>query len=172
MPRGTINLDPTAYLTAGVRGEGEARQFVLQGSGGQDLVSLILDREQAAALSEAIDELLALLGERYPRDLDELAIPAHDRMALLNPVQPHFAIAHFQLAYKAERDRAVIIAVELQRIRHTPPRRARVVRFWVTREQLVGLARRVERVLGAPVAACPFCGQPLGPDEHHCPRLN
>jgi uncharacterized repeat protein (TIGR03847 family) len=159
-------------LTVGVRGKGEEQQFVLQGSAGPNLVTLRIDREQAAALSEAIGELLALLAERYPRDLNELAIPIHDRMRLLEPVQPSFSIAHFQLAYKAEQDRAVVIAVELQRIRLTPARAARIVRFWVTREQLVALARRVEYVLGAPSTACPFCGQPIDPEGHHCARLN
>jgi hypothetical protein len=66
----------------------------------------------------------------------------------------------------------VVIALELQRIRHEPPRAARVIRFWVTREQLVALARRVETILGTPSAACPFCGQPIGPDGHHCARHN
>ncbi|MBN1640511.1 MAG: DUF3090 family protein [Anaerolineae bacterium] len=164
MPHKTIDLDPTAHLTVGVLGEGDELRFVLQGSAGGELVTLTIDREQTAALSEAIGDLLSVLQEQYARELNELAIPVQERLYLLEPVQPLFPVAHFQLAYHAARDRAVVIAVELLHIQHTPDRAARVARFWVTREQLVALARRAEYLLGGPDLLCPFCGQPVEPE--------
>jgi len=83
-----------------------------------------------------------------------------------------FHVAHFQLTYQAESDRAVVIAVELQRVRALEQPEPRVMRLWVAREELLGIARHIERMLLGQGPLCPACRQPLGPERHDCVRGN
>jgi len=170
--RQVIDLNPAEQLVLDVRGASDETVFLLQGRVGKHEVTLIIDQAQAGALADATHELFDLLDKRYPRPINELEIPYLARMSPQELARPMLHVAYFQLAYQAESDRAVLIAAELRRIRTLEPQEPRLVRFWLTREQLLGIARRIERILVGPGPVCPACGQPLGPAGHYCVRGN
>ncbi len=47
-----------------------------------------------------------------------------------------------------------------------------VMRVRLSAAQATGFVRRAGRVLSAGRPPCPFCGQPLNPEGHICPRKN
>jgi uncharacterized repeat protein (TIGR03847 family) len=46
------------------------------------------------------------------------------------------------------------------------------VRFWVSREQALALARHGAAVAAAGRPRCELCGNPIDPEGHVCPALN
>ncbi|MGD2050511.1 MAG: DUF3090 family protein, partial [Chloroflexota bacterium] len=63
-----IELNPVSHLTIGTVGEPGHRVFYLQGSKGTDLVSLIIEKQQASMLASSLETLLEELSEKYPDD--------------------------------------------------------------------------------------------------------
>jgi hypothetical protein len=59
----------------------------------------------------------------------------------------------------------------LQRVRPLG-QEPRIIRLWMTREELLGIARHLERTIVGQAATCPACGQPLGSQSHACVRSN
>lgn len=172
MAQQIIDLNPAEQLMLDVHSASDQAVFLLQSRAGEHEITLTFDQAQAIALAEATHQLFDLLDKQYPRPINELEIPYLDRMSPQEPVRPLLHVAYFQLAYQAENDRTVLIAAELRRIRTLEPQEPRLVRFWITREQLLGIARRIERILVGPGPVCPACGQPLGPAGHYCVRGN
>lgn len=166
-----VDLNPAEHLVVEAIGAPEEPLFLIQASAGDREAALVIDSDQAVALVDAIHELLDLLDQQYPRAINHLELPHLGRMAPRPWSQPMFHVAHFQLAYQEEGDRTVVIAVELQRVR--PLREEpRIIRLWMTREELLGIARRLERALMGQGPICPACGQPLEPGRHDCIRSN
>jgi uncharacterized repeat protein (TIGR03847 family) len=173
MPREVIDLNPAEHITVGAMEDNGERVFLLQGQGSSRPVTLIIDHEQALALSIAGGELLDLVEEQYSREIDQFQIPPEASMLLRTPVQPLFEVAQFQLGYDAQHDSIVIISAELP----IDPAgqgsgNVSVVRFWITREQMVGLIQQIERVVAEDGPPCPACGQPALSEGHVCVRMN
>jgi uncharacterized repeat protein (TIGR03847 family) len=166
-----IDLDPIEHITVEAIGVAEGRNFVLQGQSEDQLVTLSLDSDQIQGLSIAGNELLDILDEEYPRDLDLLQIPSSEHMVLREPIDPLFEIAQFQLGYDAERDSLIIIVIELPAGLELSTTELAIVRFWLSREQMVALLRQIDQVLGLSLRICPGCGQPMAGD-HVCVRNN
>jgi uncharacterized repeat protein (TIGR03847 family) len=167
-----IDLDPTDHITIDTFGASEEGTFVLQGQAGECLIALTLDSDQLLGLSIAGNELLDILDEEYPRELNLLQIPPPERLALRLPIDPLFAIAQFQLGYDAGRDALLIIVIELPADLDLEQTEFAVVRFWISREQMVALLRQMDQVLGVTLRICPGCGQPIEAREHRCLRNN
>jgi uncharacterized repeat protein (TIGR03847 family) len=166
-----IDLNPAEHLVVDAIGAPEEPLFLIQAHAGEQEIALLIDSNQAVALVDSIYELFDLLDKQYPRPINELELPHLGRMAPRQQRRPMHHVAHFQLAYQAESDKTVLIAVELQRVR-VLEQEPRVIRLWMTREELLGIARRLEHTLVGEGLICPACGQPLGPDPHHCVRNN
>ncbi len=166
-----VDLNPAEHLVVEDIGAPEEPLFLIQARAGDQEAALVIDGDQAVALVDAIHELFDLLDKQYPRPIDELELPNLGPMSPHQQSQPTFHVAHFQLAYQAESDRTVVIAVELRRVRALE-QEPRVVRLWMTREELLGIARRLQRTLVGQGPTCPACGQPLDPGAHDCVRSN
>ncbi len=66
MPNIEIDLNPVDFITVGTVGPKGQRVFHLQAGKDEQIVSLIIEKEQAWALSEAIRELVEDLEQRFP----------------------------------------------------------------------------------------------------------
>lgn len=167
-----IDLNPAKHITVDVIDGPEERTFVLQGQSGDALVSLIIDGEQAAALSVAGSELLDILEEHYSREINRLGIPQEESMRLRLPADPLFEVAEFQLGYDEQQDRVVIITIELPLRGHPDGSELGIVRFWISREQVIALVRKIDQLFEPALPICLACGQPIAPSGHHCLRDN
>lgn len=102
-----IELNPAEFLTLGTVGPKGRRVFYLQAASGDVLISLIIEKEQARALGDAIEELLEDLDTRYPGR----TIPvSSDNLDLREPINPRFRVAQMGLGYDEDRDLIVLVA--------------------------------------------------------------
>jgi uncharacterized repeat protein (TIGR03847 family) len=172
MPQEIIDLDPTESIAIEAMRDPSELLFLIQGQKDGQLVTLIIDHEQAVALSLAGGELLELLEETYAREINQFEIPSAESLVLREPVDPLFEIAEFQLGYDADRDYLVIITLELPIDPGIDASDLGIVRFWITREQMVALIRQIDQLILESPPVCPACGQLLQDKGHICLRAN
>ena len=109
-----IELNPVDFITIGTIGPRGQRIFHLQSGQGKQLVSLIIEKEQARALSEAIREMLDDLGKRNPNVVGSIAVNLSGvDMDLREPIEPVFRVAQMGLGYDEDHDLVVLVAQEL-----------------------------------------------------------
>jgi len=141
MPNTEIDLNPVDFITVGTVGPKGQRVFHLQAGKGDQVVSLIIEKEQAWALSEAIRELVEDLEERYPTE--ETSEAASINMELRDPLEPLFRVAQMGLGYDEDRRMVVLVAQELVATEEdTDPESIQpgIVRMWCSRVQMRALS--------------------------------
>jgi uncharacterized repeat protein (TIGR03847 family) len=149
-----IELNPVDFITVGTIGPRGQRIFHLQGGQGRQLVSLIIEKEQAWALSEAIRELLDDLVKRKPDPSDdEPADFSGIDMDLREPIEPVFRVAQMGLGYDEDRDMIVLVAQEMLISNETDEEAEEpdpgVVRLWCNRQQMKLLSEYTLEVVKA-----------------------
>ena len=161
-----IELNPVTHLTVGTIGPPGQRIFYLQGSRGADIISLIIEKQQASMLASSLETLLEDLSEKYPAE--EKREPVWTDMRLREPVEPLFRVGNMGLGYNEEVDRIVVVAYELVE----EDEEANAVSLWATRAQAQALVKHANDVVNAGRPICGNCGQPIDPDSHFCPNRN
>jgi probable phosphomutase (TIGR03848 family)/uncharacterized repeat protein (TIGR03847 family) len=167
MPEANIlyDLNPVTQITVGAVGVPGKRTFYLQGRQGRTLVTLTAEKEQVAALSTGIDQLLDRLGWGG-RAVQVTAA----EMELSEPIEPLFRIGQLGLGYDAEQNLLVLVAYELPQEEEAAT--VNVVRFWASQEQMRALARHSAAIVAAGRPICVLCGRPIDPQGHFCPKRN
>lgn len=158
----SYDLPSVDVVTVGTVGPPGRRVFYLQARWADRLVTLKLEKQQVAALSTAVLELLADLPPpgALPTDLD-----------LVPPVEPEWQVGTMALgAYDEVTDRAMLVAEEAITDDDEIP--GDVARFGLSRAQLAALAQRGQELVTAGRPPCPWCGLPVDPSGHVCPRSN
>jgi len=148
MPHTEIELKPVDFITVGTIGPKGKRVFHLQAGKGSQIVSLIIEKEQAWALSEAVKELIDDLDERYPDiPTEEMEFDTGSvDMDLREPIEPIFRVAQMGLGYDEENDMIVLVAQELiaddEEEEDLDPEAIEpgVVRMWCDRQQMRALS--------------------------------
>jgi uncharacterized repeat protein (TIGR03847 family) len=173
--------DVQAFTTVAV-GRPGARVFHLQVRSGTSVVTIRCEKAQVAALAEYLSRLLADLP-------DPVDTPPQDALAAFEPLLPEFVLGSIGVAYDLDDERVVVhfeeidlsddeddeddedLAAGLLSGLGEGPERASV-RVALTR----GLARAfIEHATGVVLAGrptCRFCGRPMDPGGHPCPRMN
>jgi uncharacterized repeat protein (TIGR03847 family) len=177
--------DPPERFVAGTVGPPGQRTFFLQARAGTRVTSVSLEKQQVIALAQRVDELL---DEVMRAADDDPVVPAlaprdlTDDHPLEQPIVEEFRAGTMTLSWDAEDDRVVVEVFPFteealihpdqpeEEIEEPEPEEILLVRL------PAGLARafceRAEKVIAAGRAACPFCGGPVDPDGHLCPRAN
>lgn len=137
-----IELNPVDFITIGTIGPKGQRVFHLQGGKDAQIVSMVIEKEQAWALSEAINELLDDLSTRFPEeDSPSIDLSKLD-MDLREPIEPVFRVSQMGLGYDEDHKKIVLVAQELVvRDGETDPDLVEpgVVRLWCDRAQMHAL---------------------------------
>jgi len=109
-----IEINPVDFVTIGTIGPKGQRTFHLQSGRGNQLITLLIEKEQAWALSEAIREMLSDLQQRRP-DPDSAAEPDFTGvdMDLREPIEPVFRVSQMGLGYDEDSDMIVLVAQEM-----------------------------------------------------------
>ncbi|MBZ0307054.1 MAG: DUF3090 family protein [Anaerolineae bacterium] len=145
-----IELNPVDFITAGTVGPKGRRVFYLQAGHSSKTVSLILEKEQARALGDAIKELLDDLNERYPDNPEKHSNIASLNMELRDPIEPEFRIAQIGLGYDEVRNQVVIVVQEmvvLEEDEDPELMNPGVARFWGSREQFRALSQWIAKLV-------------------------
>jgi uncharacterized repeat protein (TIGR03847 family) len=153
MPSREIELNPVDFITVGTIGPKGQRIFHLQGGKDKQLVSLLIEKEQAFALSEAIREMLEDLDERHPDAEQSGAVDLSKLdMDLREPIEPVFRVAQMGLGYDEDRDMVVLVAQELVATEEDADPNLvdpGIVRMWCSRDQMRTLSAYTLEVVQA-----------------------
>lgn len=165
--------DRVVVGTVGLPG---ARTFYLQVRTGARIVSVAMEKQQSALLSDKIDEMLdQLMGATGNPFSVPSATPAElvDNDPLDQPVAEEFRTGAIGLGWDPS---TVQIVLEVYPIGEGADEDVESVSFepaeMLTVRMPVGTARafaeRTREVVGAGRPICPFCGQPIDADGHTC----
>ena len=161
-------LNPVSHLTVGTVGEPGNGIFYLQGSQGSQIISLVIEKEQAAMMAASFDSLLVDLNSKHPEGTRTAEEPIWGDMRLREPLTPLFRVGHMGLGYNEDSDQVVLIAYELVEEGEEP----NIVSFWTSRPQVRALIKQATAVVSAGRPICGNCGQPMDADGHFCPNRN
>ena len=178
-------FDPPERFVAGTVGPPGGRTFFLQARTGARVTSVALEKQQVSVLAERIEELL---DELLSSAEGESTIPAmspvslEDNDPLEQPIVEEFRAGTMTLSWDASDERIVVEVFPLteesvvepgtpeEEIEEPEPEEVLLVRL------PAGLARafsaRAQAVVSAGREPCPFCGGPMDPGGHLCPRAN
>lgn len=181
MPRQVFEFDPPDRFVAGTVGQPGERAFYLQASTGGRVTSVLLEKQQVRALAERVEELL---DEVLRRSGGTAPVPAvapvelEDRAPLESPLTEEFRVGAMALSWDEDSERVVIEAaasgeeadeeLDLEDDENGPD----ILRVRVTGSVARAFVKRALAVVEAGRPPCPFCGQPLDPSGHICPRSN
>jgi uncharacterized repeat protein (TIGR03847 family) len=171
MTRTEIELKPCDLLTTDAIGKPGKRVFYLQGSQGQRVVTLLVEKVQIQTMALGVEQFLAEIMKRYPDLPPSEGEYREEVMKILPPVDPLFRVGDLGLAYDHESDLAVLVAREVVP-EGGDAEETGVVRFWCTRSQIRSLSQWALVVASRGRPVCPYCGEPMEPEGHFCPKKN
>lgn len=194
MPRQVFFYDPPERFVAGAVGQPGERTFFLQARGGGRMTSVALEKLQVASLAQRLEELL---DEVLRRSEDPTGVPAvtptdlEDNESLEQPILEEFRVGTMALAWDPQEEKVMIEAQaateeeqedgedeeeedesEPEPFSDEALEGPDVLRVSITPAAARAFAQRALKIVAAGRPPCPFCGQPLDPDGHICPRQN
>lgn len=158
---------PTRFIAGTVGMPGE-RTFYLQATDGKKTISVALEKEQVAALADRIE---SLLGEVAARN-DDIEIPAYvpaeadDREPLATPIDEEFRVGVIGIGWDTAVNKVVIEA------QSQDEDSSDVLIVFIAAGYARAFIARSRLLVAAGRPGCPFCGLPLDPTGHICPRSN
>lgn len=168
-------MDAPDRFVPGTVGEPGRRAFFLQARKGDTVVSVGLEKSQVAALATRLSELLIAVDDAGAEAVPRLV---RDDGPLDEPLVDAFRVGPMALAWDAATRRVVIEAQPLSEENDyvEVPDDAQdgpdVMRVRIEPGMARDFVRRAAGLMEAGRPACPFCGQPLEPTGHFCPRGN
>jgi uncharacterized repeat protein (TIGR03847 family) len=102
-----IELDPVERITAGAMGPPGQRVFYLQGRKGDQLVTLLVEKQQVQLLAASVVEILARVGKETGQG------PPEEEMGLDEPLVAEWRAGRLSIGYQEERDLLMLEAEEL-----------------------------------------------------------
>jgi len=187
--------DPPERFVAGTVGPPGQRTFFLQARSGARITSVALEKQQVAVLAERVDALLdeVMRGEGGAGLVPAVAPSAlEDSDPLEQPIDEEFRAGTMTLAWDPEDARVVIevFPVDDDPVETEPGAIEEALAEVLAEEPeeeaepdevlLVSLppavarafSKRAQSVVAAGRPPCQFCGGPLDPEGHLCPRAN
>jgi uncharacterized repeat protein (TIGR03847 family) len=102
-----IELDPVDRITADAVGPVGARIFYLQGRKGDDVITILVEKQQVQLLAASVVEILARVGKETGQG------PPEEVMGLDEPILPEWRAGRLSIGYQEERDLLMLEAEEL-----------------------------------------------------------
>jgi len=178
-------FDPPERFVTGTVGPPGQRTFFLQARSGARITSVSVEKQQVAALSERVDQLL---DEVMTSDSTQSLIPAvaplglEDSDPLEQPIEEEFRAGTMTLSWDPDDERVVIevfpyteaAVVSPDQLDEdlTEPEPDEVFLVRIDAASARAFVKRAAQVLEAGRPSCPFCGNPIDPDGHLCVRAN
>jgi uncharacterized repeat protein (TIGR03847 family) len=102
-----IELDPVDRITTGAVGAPGERSFYLQARKGEDVVTVLVEKQQVQLLAASVVEILARVGKETGQG------PPEEHMQLDEPLMPEWRAGRLSIGYQEERDLLMLEAEEL-----------------------------------------------------------
>ena len=176
-----FDFDEVDAFTVGAVGEPGSRVFFLTARAGGRRVSVRCEKQQVKAIATYLRHVLSDLPP--PEVPPPPTAPAGDEVAV--PDDHEFVLGPVGLGYDRGNDRLLVQLEEmldsdlasdddedeLPGVAREPLDRGHI-RFYVTRGQADAFCARADRLVAAGRPTCMWCGHPMDPDGHTCPRMN
>jgi uncharacterized repeat protein (TIGR03847 family) len=180
MPRRILVFDPPDRFVAGTVGQPGQRTFYLQARGGDRLASVVVEKVQVAALAERLGVLLEELRSRGISLPAAAADRAGDAAPLDEPLEEDFRAGTMSIAWDTRTEEIIVEARAITDVESDDeddlddddPDGPDVLRVRLTPTATLAFIERARRIVAAGRPPCPWCGQPLDPQGHFCPRRN
>lgn len=178
-----IEFDEVDEFSATAVGEPGSRVFFLNARSGGRRVSVRCEKQQVKAISMYLRQVLNDLppAESRPMMAGE-ATPPSDEAFVLGPIGLGYDRSNDRLLVQLEEmveadflaaavDDAedAVEAADLTEVE--VPERGHI-RFYITRSQADAFCDHADQVVAAGRPQCMWCGNPIDPDGHPCPRMN
>jgi uncharacterized repeat protein (TIGR03847 family) len=170
-------------FTTGAVGEPGSRTFYLQAQSGRQRVAVKCEKQQVAAIVHYLRRVLNDLPPPEDRPLEAA-------LNLRQPVQEAFVLGPIGLGYDRSSDRLIVQLEEIgaerdvedadeETLAAIEAARAALgatgeghIRLYVTRGQAQAFCDHADDVIAAGRPDCEWCGLPIDPTGHICPRMN
>jgi uncharacterized repeat protein (TIGR03847 family) len=176
MARRFFLFDTTDRFVVGTVGVPGQRTFFLQAVHGQRVASVQLEKVQVQVLAQRIGQILTELDRRGVADV-EAEENADDR-PLDEPLRDEFSVSTLTIGWDTD-DSVMVLEARSEsdeededEVDDEAEDGPDVMRVRLSTAQAAGFVARANRVLAGGRPPCPFCGQPLNPEGHICPRTN
>jgi len=155
-------------FVAGTVGEPGERAFYLQLRSSSHLFSVAVEKAQVQAMSARLDVMINEIRKTNPLlTIEKFSI---DDAPLESPIDAEFQIGAMSLAWDEETQ---LICVELFELEDDEEEgEGEVVEINISVGMAAAFAARSKAVVNAGRLPCPFCGIPIDPRGHLCPRAN
>jgi uncharacterized repeat protein (TIGR03847 family) len=155
-------------FVSGTVGEPGERAFYLQLRSNSRLFSVAVEKAQVQAISARIEVMVAEIRKANPlMNVEKFPI---DDAPLESPIDAEFQVGAMSLAWDEE---SKLICVELFELEDDEEdSEGEVVELNITVAMAAAVATRSKAVVNAGRLPCPFCGIPIDPRGHLCPRAN
>lgn len=174
-------FDQVEEFSASVVGEPGSRVFFLNARSGDRRVSIRCEKQQVKAIANYLRQVLSDLPPPESRSLAS----SGEAQA---PTDHEFVLGPVGLGYDRSNDRLLVQLEEVLDTDFTPvPEEDEEetvvvtpeetvdrghVRFYVTRSQADAFCDHADQLVAAGRPPCMWCGHPIDPNGHPCPRMN
>jgi uncharacterized repeat protein (TIGR03847 family) len=166
-------------LVAGTVGEPGERTFFIQAQQGSRLISVSLEKSQVQALADRLAYMLREIKQSDPTII--IVKSPKDDAPLATPIEEEFRVGIIGLAFDAP---STLIQIDLQAVADEGSEEPEfidvddlsgdqdILRILISPSDAEKFLKRAQVVVGAGRQPCPFCGGPIDPKGHLCPRAN
>jgi uncharacterized repeat protein (TIGR03847 family) len=159
--------DPDRFV-AGTVGEPGERAFFIQARASNRLISVALEKAQVQAIAARLDIMVSEVKKSEPL-IPIIQLPTDDA-ALDSPVEAEFQVGAISLAWNDETQRICLELYELEEDEEETE--GEVLEVNISLGLATAFSTRSKAVVNAGRLPCPFCGIPIDPRGHLCPRSN
>lgn len=153
---------------AGTIGQPGERAFYIQVRLDNRVVSVAVEKSQVQALATRLDLMIAEVRKTNP--LITIETVTKDDGPLDTPVDEEFQVGAISLAWDEEQK---LISIELYELEDDEEdSEGAVLEVNISLGMGIAFAARSKALVDAGRLPCPFCGIPIDPRGHLCPRAN
>lgn len=160
-------FDSVDRFVAGTVGEPGERAFFIQAQNGTRLVTLALEKAQVSALAERLAIVLNDLRRNgFPFNTRDLP---RDDAPLKTPIESEFEVGLISMDWDESES---AMNIELFEIATPDGEAGNSLKVALNILQCGAFVKRSKALVSAGRLPCPFCGFPIDPQAHLCPRAN
>lgn len=163
----TIDFDPPTRCVVGTVGPPGERTFFVQVSAPARAAAVSIEKIHVSTLADRINDVLDRVAGAAASEAAASLVADNDPLDI--PIEEDFRVNTIRLLWDEERT-AVVVELFEEDPDELPD--ADGIRIVLRPEHARAFARRALAVAAAGRPPCPFCGGPLDPSGHICPRSN
>lgn len=162
-------FDDVDMFTVGTVGQPGSRTFFLHVRADGLRMAVKCEKQQAAAISQYLVKVLSDLPPAEDR-------PISGAMELVDPGETLFVLGPIGLGYDRSNDKVLL---QLEEVGEADENGEMIddenrghIRIYITRGQAAAFTAHAGNVIESGRPECRWCGNPIDPDGHPCPRMN